>query len=115
MRAGRDRVNVCGAVEEQAVFWSDSSAPGALYGGGAAVESGYLRLRGSDGRRRVVETVPAAEFAAVATGGDAEPIAGFPSLRLDLHSGRSLVVAAALGSAALAELVDAVLSFFPMP
>ena len=81
-------------MAEHAVFWRDSAAPGAVFGGGVAVERGRLRLRGSDGRSRIVETVPAAELAAVAPGGDTEPIGEYPSLRLDLRGGRSIVLAA---------------------
>jgi len=110
MRPRRSRPIVLGEMREQAVFWRDSAAPGALYGGGVVVEGGRLRLRGSDGRARVVETVTGTDVAAVAPGGGSEPIGAYPSLRLDLRGGRSIVLAAVLGSAALVELVDNLLS-----
>jgi len=100
-------------MKEHAVFWRDSAAPGMLYGGGVVVDGGRLRLRGTDGRFRVVETVPAADLAAVAPGGSSEPIGEYPSLRLDLRSGRSIVLAAVLGTAALVELVDNLLGLLP--
>lgn len=88
------------------MFWRDSSVPGAVFGGGVVVEGDRLRLRGSDGRDRVVETVPATALAGVAPGDDHEAIADYPSMRLDLRGGRSLVVAAVLGATVLAELAD---------
>ncbi len=97
-------------MEELAVFWRDSGDPGALYGGGAVVEQGQLRLRGSDGRTQVVRTVPATELAGIAPSGHEETIAEFPSLHLDLHNGRSIVVAAALGAAVFGELVESLVS-----
>jgi hypothetical protein len=98
---------------EQAVFWRDSAVPGALFAGGIAVEGGRMRLRGSDGRLRVLETLPATQLAGVDAGAGAAAIAGFPSLRLDLRGGRSLVVAAALGMTALTELFANLVSLLP--
>ena len=113
MRIAGSRPIVLREMTEHAVFWRDSAAPGAVFGGGVAVERGRLRLRGSDGRSRIVETVPAAELAAVAPGDDSEPIGDYPSLRLDLRGGRSIVLAAVLGTAALVELIDTVLPLLP--
>ena len=100
-------------MTEHAVFWRDSASPGTVFGGGVVVERGRLRLRGSDGRSRIVETVPAADLAALAPGAGAEPIGEYPSLRLDLRGGRSIVLAAVLGAAALVELLDNVLPLLP--
>lgn len=96
-------------MKEHAVFWRSSDDPGSVYGGGVVVEPGRVSLRGSDGRARVVETVSADELAAVGAA-DEESIGGFPSVRLQLRGGRSLVIAAALGAAAVAELVDSLAS-----
>jgi hypothetical protein len=107
-RAGRHIV--VRIMIEHAVFWKDSRAPGTLFGGGVVVERDHLRLRGSDGHANVVETVPGPELAAVEPDAGAGSIAGFPSLRLDLRNGRSLVLAAALGSTTLVELINNLLS-----
>jgi len=113
MRATSACCIVVRMMSEHAVFWTDSAEPGTVFGGGAAVEAGRLRLRGSDGRLRVIETLPAADLAAVDPDSGSETIGGFPTLRLDLAGGRSILVAAALGSAALVELVENLVSALP--
>ena len=97
-------------MEELAVFWRDSGEPDAIYGGGAAIESGRLRLRGSDGRARVVRTVPGADVAVIAPGGADEAIGEFPSVRLELRNGGSIVLAAVVGGAVFARLVESLVS-----
>jgi len=108
--AASNRRHILSCMEEHAVFWRDSSDPGAVFGGGAVVERGGLRLRGSDGRARVVETVPAGDVEGIEPGAEDDSIAEFPSLRLDLRNGRSIVLAAAVGGAMFAELVDSLTS-----
>lgn len=98
---------------EHTVFWRDSAAPGAVFAGGIAVESDRMRLRGSDGRRRIVETLPATELASLDPSVDVAGIPGFPSVRVELQSGRSLVLAAALGMTALTELLMNLSSLLP--
>jgi hypothetical protein len=98
---------------EHTVFWRDSALPGTVFAGGVAVEGGRMRLRGSDGRLRVVETLPAAELAGVDPGAGAAAIAGFPSVRVELRGGRSLVLAAALGMTALTELLANLSALLP--
>lgn len=100
-------------IMEHTVFWKDSAAPETLFGGGVAVEGNHIQLRGSDGRSRVIETVPATELAAVGPGTGPDSFPDFPSIRLDLHNGRSLVLAAALGTTALLELLNTLLSLLP--
>lgn len=98
---------------EHAVFWRDSAIPNALFGGGVTIQGDWLRLRGDDGQGRVSESVHGTELVAVHSGDGAASIGDFPSIRLDLQSGRTLVLAAALGTAALAELVNNLLSLIP--
>ena len=97
-------------MEEHAVFWRDLAAPQSIFGGGAIVERDRLWLRGSDGCERVVEAVAADDLAGIAPGAAEEAIAEFPSLRLDLRSGRSIVLAAAIGGAMFADLVESLCS-----
>ena len=96
-------------MHEYAVFWRDSAEPRELRAGGLAIEGDGLRLRGSDGRSRVVHTVPREELEALAAADDGEAIGEFPTVRLELHDGRSLLVACALGAAALAKLLGMLL------
>ena len=105
--------HIFSTVDEQAVFWRESADPRTLYGGGVVVERDRVRLRGSDGRTRVIQTFPASELVALAPGGP-DSIAEYPSLRLELRNGRSFVLAAVLGSAVLAELIDSLMSLLPL-
>lgn len=100
-------------MREYAVFWRDSGSPRRLYAGALAVSDDRVRLRGTDGAARVVADLPTTEIAAVDAATGTQPIAGFPSFRLDLQNGRSIVVASAMGAAALLELVETLLANLP--
>jgi hypothetical protein len=100
-------------MTEYAVFWRDSAVPASFYGGGLAVEADRVSLRGSDGGSRVQRAVPPAELASVGLAGGADSIAGFPTLKLDLCDGSSIVLAVAVGAAALADLLDTLLALLP--
>ncbi len=96
--------------EEYAVFWRDPAKRHSLYAGGLAVRKDAVRLRGSDGGTPVVRDVPGEEIEAISPASGEEPIADFPSFRLDLRSGGSIVLAATTGGAALYEIVGALMN-----
>ncbi len=97
-------------MQEHAVFWRDPAESSHLYAGGLAVADDIVQLRGSDGTFPVVKHVPCEEIEAISPVSGEEPIAEFPSFRIDLRNGSSIVLAAAAGGGALYEIVNALLN-----
>lgn len=98
-------------MSEYAVFWKDSAEPFALYGGGLAIEDDRIRLRGRSGGPLVVQHVPRESVAGIEPAPD--ELGGFPSLRLDLHTGRSLLLASVVGVGVLVEVLEALVGALP--
>lgn len=91
---------------EYAVVWRDTEHPYDLYAGGLAVADDGLHLRGSAGRMPVAHRFASDEIEAVTKASRAEAIAGIPSLRIDLCSGRSLLLAGVIGVGVASELLE---------
>lgn len=99
-------------MNEYAVFWRDSAEPRSLYAGGLAIGDARIRLRGSAGGTPIVDDVPRESIAAVEPVVEERWIAGFPSFRLDLSTGRSLLLASVVGAGVFVELLDALTTMF---
>lgn len=84
-------------MSEYAVVWRDSEHPTVIYLGGLSLDDHRLRLRGRAGRSLVAEAFQRDEIETVSKSDLPERIAGFPSLRLDFHCGRSLLLASVMG------------------
>jgi len=89
------------------VAWRDSAEPYTLYVGGLAIRDDNVRLRGSAGYEPVVRELSPDAIEAVRPASETEDLGGFPSLRLELGRGRSLLLASVMGIGALSELIDA--------
>lgn len=94
-------------MDEYAVAWRDSAEPYTLYVGGLAIDPSGLRLRGSAGYEPVVRKLAPGAIEAVRPARRKEHLGGFPSLRLELGGGRTLLLASVMGIGALSELIDA--------
>lgn len=92
---------------EYAVVWVESETPNTIYAGGLSLDEGRVRLRGSAGIGAVVRELEADDVASVRRVGRRERLGGFPSLKLDVRQGGSLLVASVIGGGALWEIVDA--------
>jgi hypothetical protein len=64
-------------------------------------------LCGNAGGNRVVRELPREEIASAQRVARHERLSGFSSLRLDLHTGRSLLLASVMGIGALFDILDA--------
>jgi hypothetical protein len=93
-------------MSEYAVVWRETGEPHSIYAGGLSIETDRVVLRGSAGRHPVVREVPRSEIGAVQRVAGQERLGGFPSLRLDLNTGRSLLLASVMGVGVLFELLD---------
>ena len=96
-----------GAMGEYAVAWVESDAPNTIYAGGLSLDDGLVRLRGSDGAEQVVRELAPDELVSVHPVRRRERLGGFPSARVDVRRGGSLLVASLVGGGALWEVVDA--------
>ena len=94
-------------MSEYAVVWRDTGEPHSLYAGGLTIEGDGLWLRGSAGRFPVVRELAREEIASVQRARGPERLGGLPSLRLDLSSGRSLLLASVTGLGVLLEILEA--------
>ena len=94
-------------MSEYAVVWRDNEEPHSLYAGGLMIEDNVVRLRGSAGRHPVVCELPREEIASVQRARGQERLGGFPSLRLDLTTGRSLLLASVMGLGVLLDVLEA--------
>lgn len=94
-------------MDEYAVAWRDSTEPHTLYVGGLAIDRNGVRLRGSAGYQPVVRELAPVAIEAVRPARRKESLGGFPSLRLELGKGRTLLLASVMGVGALSELIDA--------
>ena len=104
-RARADRF----CVSEYAVVWRDMAEPYSTYAGSLLIEEDRVLLRGNAGRVPVVCELPREEISAVrrVRGEQGLGIGGFPSLRLDLSSGRSVLLSSVMGLGVLFDVLDA--------
>ena len=95
-----------------AVVWRDTAEPNSTYAGSLSIEEDRVLLRGNAGRVPVVCELPREEISAVrrVRGKEGLGIGGFPSLRLDLSSGRSLLLSSVMGLGVLFDVLDALAS-----
>jgi hypothetical protein len=91
---------------EYAIVWRDSEQPFDLFAGGLSVNDHRIRLRGSAGRSPVAHEFGLEELETVSKSDLREQIAGFPSLRLEFRSGRSLLLTSVMGVGVLFELLE---------
>jgi hypothetical protein len=94
-------------MSEYAVVWRETGEPDSIYAGGLSIENDRVVLRGSAGRLPVVRELPRSEIGAVQRVNGQERLGGFPSLRLDLNTGRSLLIASLMGAGVLFDVIDA--------
>ena len=97
---------------EYAVVWRDTAEPNSTYAGSLSIEADRVLLRGSAGRVPVVCELAREEISAVrrVRGKEGLGIGGFPSLRLDLSSGRSFLLSSVMGLGVLFDVLDALAS-----
>ena len=100
-------------MSEYAVVWRDTGEPHCLYAGGLIIEDSGLRLRGSAGQLPVVKELPREEISSVQHVRGPERLGGFPSLRLDLQTGRSLLLASVTGVGVVLEVVETLTNMLP--
>jgi hypothetical protein len=107
-RAGADRSCMSG----YAVVRRDTAEPNSTYAGSLSIEEDRVLLRGNAGRVPVVCELPREEISAVrrVRGEEGIGIGGFPSLRLDLNSGRSFLLSSVMGLGVLFDVLDALAS-----
>jgi hypothetical protein len=101
---------VLGAVRhmsEYAVAWKHTADPFSLYVGGLIVHATGVRLRGSAGYAPVVREFTREEIDAVERVRTEDRLGGFPSLRVSLKGGQSLLIASVTGTLGLSDLIDA--------
>ena len=94
-------------MSKYAVVWRDTSEPNKTYAGGLLIEEDRLLLQGRAGRLPVVRELPRDEISTVQRVRGEEGLAGFPSLRVDLSSGRSFLLSAVMGLGVLFDVLDA--------
>ncbi len=100
-------------MSEFAVVWRDTGEPHNLYAGGLMIEDNGLLLRGSAGQLPVVRELAREEISSVQRVRGRERLGEFPSLRLDLTSGRSLLLASVMGVGVLFEVIEALTTALP--
>ena len=98
---------------EYAIVWRDSGEPHRLYAGGLLIEDTGLLLRGSAGRLPVVRELARTEISSVQRVRGQERLGDFPSLRLDLTTGRSLLLASVMGVGVLFDVIEALTTALP--
>ena len=93
-------------MSEYAVVWRETGEPHRIYAGGLTIENDRVVLRGSAGRLPVVREVTRADIEAVQRVNGRERLGGFPSLRLDLAAGTSVLLASVMGLGVIFEVLD---------
>ncbi len=100
-------------MSEFAVVWRETGEPHSLYAGGLTVGDNGLLLRGSAGRHPVVRELPREQISSVERLRGQDRLGGFPSVRLDLQTGRSLLLASVMGVGVLFEVIEALTAALP--
>jgi hypothetical protein len=100
-------------VSEYAIVWKDTDHPHDIYAGGLTIDPDGVRLRGSAGRRAIRHRFRPADIDAVRRAHPEQRIAGFPSFRLDLRSGRTLLLASVTGVGVITEVVETLSAMLP--
>jgi hypothetical protein len=84
-----------------------------VWTGAVTIAPGGIRLRGWNRRQAVEHAIEPNDVRIVDRAPVAERLAGLPSIRLELRSARTFVVASAIGVGMVSELLDSMLRVVP--